>query len=315
MKIRKWGRVLPLLLCGAVLSGAEPSIVYGAEVLSGYVAENVSSAEVFLDYEEDGTAVKAGRAAGDVFSQPEILTASSQDTVGVTVYGKEEYKKAFQVLSIVNQERKKAGLDGLAMDASMLNTAMLRAFETVLYWSHSRPDGSSCFTANHMMYGENIAWGSSTAVDVMNLWMNSEGHRANILGGYKSIGIGCVEVNGRYYWVQCFGNAVNSRAKKSDYPDRNRRRQVQVKKDAEHYKASFKIPKTKITVGETVKPKVYWDGMELKKSAVTVKSSNPSVCQVKNGAIKGIRKGTARITIYYEGYPEKAQRKTVTVRK
>lgn len=53
--------------------------------------------------------------------------------------------------------------------------------------------------------GENIAYGQSTPAEVMNGWMNSSGHRANILkSDFKEIGIAAFYKNGRYYWVQLF---------------------------------------------------------------------------------------------------------------
>ena len=90
------------------------------------------------------------------------------------------YAKAFQVLDLVNKERAKQGLSPLTMDSSLLDTAMQRGFENVLYWSHTRPSGQDCFSANSLMMGENIAMGPDAAGQVMNLWMNSEGHRNNI---------------------------------------------------------------------------------------------------------------------------------------
>ena len=56
-----------------------------------------------------------------------------------------------------------------------------------------------------MHYGENIAYGQTTSEDVMNAWMNSAGHRANILGEkYTHIGIGVYESGGVIYWSQFF---------------------------------------------------------------------------------------------------------------
>mgnify|MGYP000414688605 FL=1 len=138
----------------------------------------------------------------------------------VSVMVREEYKKAFEVLELVNKERKKAGADPLVMDQGLLETAMKRGAETVIYWSHTRPSGQSCFSADSSMAGENIALGNSTAESVMESWMNSPGHKANILGsGYKSIGIGCVKCNGGYFWVQCFGRETGTSVSAKSYKD------------------------------------------------------------------------------------------------
>ena len=117
---------------------------------------------------------------------------------------------AMQVLSIVNSERAKYGLDALTYDAHLSSAADVRAMEIKTLFSHTRPDGRSCFTAldevgySYHKAGENIAYGQRSAGEVMNAWMNSEGHRANILGDYDYIGIGVYEKGGVIYWSQFF---------------------------------------------------------------------------------------------------------------
>ena len=78
-------------------------------------------------------------------------------------------------------------------------------------FSHTRPNGASCFTAlteagvSYARAGENIAYGQSTPEAVVQSWMNSSGHRANILSSsFTSIGVGCTVVNGTAYWAQLF---------------------------------------------------------------------------------------------------------------
>ena len=117
---------------------------------------------------------------------------------------------AMQVLSIVNSERAKYGLDALTYDAHLSSAADIRAVEIKTLFSHTRPDGRSCFTAldevgySYRKAGENIAYGQRSAEEVMNAWMNSDGHRANILGDYDYIGIGVYEKGGVIYWSQFF---------------------------------------------------------------------------------------------------------------
>ena len=121
--------------------------------------------------------------------------ASDGKTTNINVPGTMDYTKAQEVLKIVNENRKAEGLDELVMDEELMETAMLRAAETAILFDHTRPDGTLCFSASSKMYGENIACGSTTASGVMNVWMNSEGHKSNILrSGFKSIGIGCYKV-------------------------------------------------------------------------------------------------------------------------
>ena len=113
-----------------------------------------------------------------------------------------------QVVKIVNDERAKHKLAPLQIDESLMKSCNTRAKEIVTKFSHDRPDGTSCFTAIEIQYraaGENIAKGQNNAEAVMNSWMNSEGHRKNILSeNYTHIGVGCFESNNSLYWVQLF---------------------------------------------------------------------------------------------------------------
>lgn len=89
-------------------------------------------------------------------------------------------------------------------------------------FSHTRPDGSDCFTAvngEYGMMGENIAAGQPTPEAVMIDWMNSQGHRENILTPeYNVIGISCyLDETSEYgfHWVQMFGKNKKSVKRKS----------------------------------------------------------------------------------------------------
>ncbi len=117
-----------------------------------------------------------------------------------------------QVLQLVNEERAKAGVTALAAGPDALNdAAQKRAEELVEEFSHTRPNGTTCFSVlpeyglNASYRGENIAMGQYSPSEVMTSWMNSDGHKANILNGnYRSMGVGYVEADGTYYWVQIF---------------------------------------------------------------------------------------------------------------
>ncbi len=117
-----------------------------------------------------------------------------------------------EVAKLVNQERKKAGLPSLTLNVKACNAATIRAKEIQQSFSHTRPNGKSFSTAlkeaniSFSGAGENIAWGQKTAQAVMKDWMNSSGHRANILNEkYTQIGIGYVlNDSGIPYWTQLF---------------------------------------------------------------------------------------------------------------
>ena len=129
----------------------------------------------------------------------------------VTISGDENYSEAFEVLALVNKERGKNGLKPLVMNQSLMDTAMQRAAECAVLFSHTRPNSSTCMTANSLMIGENVAINQENAAEVMDSWMNSEGHRANILTeNYTTIGVGCFKNNGIITWVQCFGAGSDS---------------------------------------------------------------------------------------------------------
>lgn len=115
------------------------------------------------------------------------------------------------VVRLVNAERAKAGLSALTVDAKAQAAAQVRAREQAQSFSHTRPNGSSYSTAlteagaSFRASGENIAYGQKTPEAVMNAWMNSSGHRANILSArFSAIGVGYAEVNGQAYWTQLF---------------------------------------------------------------------------------------------------------------
>lgn len=123
------------------------------------------------------------------------------DAEGVSAY-------AAKVVDLVNAERAKAGLSALTLDLDASRAAQVRAAEIRSSFSHTRPGGKSCFTAlqeagvSYRSAGENIAAGQRTPEEVMTAWMNSEGHRKNILSSqFKAIGVGYLEGG---YWTQFF---------------------------------------------------------------------------------------------------------------
>ncbi len=118
---------------------------------------------------------------------------------------------AQQILSLVNQERGKAGMSALTLNTSMNSAATVRAGELFQRFAHTRPNGSSCFTAlqqagvRYQGAGENIAYGQTSATAVMRDWMQSTSHRANILNPkWTQLGVGQTTRNGVNYWVQFF---------------------------------------------------------------------------------------------------------------
>lgn len=121
-----------------------------------------------------------------------------------------------KVLELVNVERKSEGLSELQLDSTLCQAAEVRAKEISVLFKHTRPDGTQCFSIleeydyRYMAVGENIAAGQATPEEVVDSWMHSEGHRANILSSsFSRIGIGYYALSNDiygHYWVQMFSD-------------------------------------------------------------------------------------------------------------
>ena len=129
-----------------------------------------------------------------------------------------------EVLELVNQEREKEGRSPLAWCDGLGDLARAHSNDMCDrgFFSHVNPEGENptargraghagSYTFDPIVpnpyngVGENIAMGYSTAEQVMEGWMNSPGHRANILNGkYTHIGVGICSGCGKH-WTQCFG--------------------------------------------------------------------------------------------------------------
>ncbi|MDD4779273.1 MAG: CAP domain-containing protein [Tissierellia bacterium] len=119
-----------------------------------------------------------------------------------------------KVVQLVNIEREKNGLQPLSLDSAISNVARTKSKDMAdnNYFAHQSPTYGSAgdmlkqFGINWIAWGENIASGQDTPEEVVNAWMNSEGHRANILSSnFTKIGVGYVtNSNGTPYWTQMF---------------------------------------------------------------------------------------------------------------
>lgn len=113
-------------------------------------------------------------------------------------------------------------LSPLTYDYNLEKVAMQRAVEAAMSFSHTRPDGTSCFTAwsgsgSWSNYGENIAAGLSTTYATFKQWREDDeeylyqGHRRNMLSSsFTKIGIGHVVFNGIHFWTHAFGKGTGS---------------------------------------------------------------------------------------------------------
>ena len=115
---------------------------------------------------------------------------------------------ASAAFSLVNQKRSAAGLGSLTWSDKLTSAAMVRAQEIVSSFSHNRPNGSAWYTVDSsVMYGENLAKLYYTGDSVVDAWMASPTHAANIMdGGFKTVGIAVYQAdNGNWFWAQEFG--------------------------------------------------------------------------------------------------------------
>ncbi len=135
---------------------------------------------------------------------------ANEDATGFVVSG----SMTSQVVMLVNKERASNGLQSLALDSQLAKLAQMKAEDMAKngYFSHTSPTYGSAFDmmktygVSYKTAGENIAKGQKTAQSVMNGWMNSSGHRANILkSDYTKIGVGYAKASdGTTCWVQIF---------------------------------------------------------------------------------------------------------------
>ena len=142
-------------------------------------------------------------SSANVFANTTTTTAASTTNTVVAYENK--------VLELVNVERRKAGLKPLAMDESIRKVARLKSqdMQAKKYFSHTSPTYGSPFDMmkkhgiTYKTAGENIAMGQKTPEAVVKAWMNSPGHRANILkASFTHIGVGYVATGN--YWTQMF---------------------------------------------------------------------------------------------------------------
>ena len=155
------------------------------------VRQDGQNVEINLHGEGDGY-IAIHYRSGHEFIYHFIIKKDADDVSKFSVHD-----VAQQVLALVNEERRKAGVAPLKLSAELQSAAAIRAEEITRRFSHTRPDGNN------------------TAAKVVQQWMNSPGHRANILrSDYTELGVGyAYKENSQYkhYWVQIFRRPMPGR--------------------------------------------------------------------------------------------------------
>lgn len=218
IRITRIRKMIAMALCSLVLL-LPASIAWaeaGLAVAAGSDATLTDSVSGSMAVE--GGAVEDG--IGDAASQgaigPRALSESrANGTFYASMNGGLWQTEAYRMLAMVNAERARVGVPALQWDYDLEQSAIQRAAEIFLMFSHERPDGSSCFSAfpsGLSMYGENIAMASfGNADNAFNMWYNSPGHYANMTNaGFTKVGIACFTGPDGVYWVQCFGAGGSS---------------------------------------------------------------------------------------------------------
>jgi len=164
-------------------------------------------------------ALAAVFAAGLVVTLVPATTRAHADNVCTpdSSWGTINSSFAAQVLTLVNQHRASIGVGQLTTDGALQASAVWKSMNMagLNYFDHNDdPIGrtvqqrlTDCGWPTNLGWGENIAYGFSTPADVMNAWLNSPGHKANIENpSFNTTGIGvAANAQGVYYWTQDFG--------------------------------------------------------------------------------------------------------------
>lgn len=158
------------------------------------------------------TGCGAGGVLGEVLgSGPGPLPGGDPGTDGEMT--EDELAWALEILDRTNTERANANLDALEWDAlaAAVSQAHNRDMRTRGFFAHDNPDGldpgQRLRAAGVTMsgWGENIARGQATPAEAMNSWMNSQGHRENILRDwFTDLGVGVLRLSGGPWWGQSF---------------------------------------------------------------------------------------------------------------
>lgn len=255
----------------------------------------------------------------------DFSASAANKTISITTNVIENYDYANSVVSKINNERSKKGKSKLKIDSTLTSYAMQRAAELACKYSHTRPNGSDCLSIGKKANGENIQAGAVSATEVMSIWMNSKGHKENILrNSFKSVGVGCVKINGYYFWVQLFSKSSGNGEKTTGTKYKNRNINV-TKKNLYFYINTYDLASNSYNYGNELD--LYYDGIDYEmipngyqiqvnavdmsndfysgvtdaivdKSMFSYSSSNSNIFTVSSSGVVNIKKtGTATLTI------------------
>ena len=235
--------------------------------------------------------------SGKSFAADATISEDGYPEIGVSCTNNYDYAK--EVLLKVNNERSNVGVSSLKIDKELTEAAMQRAAEISILFEHERPNGETCFTVCDKAWGENIAAYQTTPTAVMNSWMNSEGHKANILkSDWKSIGIGCAKINNKYYWVQLF-SPYESEDEDVENGTKSVTTKVEVPLSNFNVSAGGKSS-LELEVGKEASLKTTFlyndETIAIDNSEITYSIDEESIAVIEDGKIKALRVGTVTVT-------------------
>ena len=256
------------------------------------------------------------------FSLLPLHTAAAADT-SVSITGDAVYQYAWDVLDRINAERTANGLSPVEMDAVLLDAAMQRALECAVYYDHTRPDGSDCFSVCSWRgwVGENIAVGYGSPDAVMDGWMNSQGHRENILRSvFTSVGVGVFMYNGTLFWAQIFDAGTPRSVDKSNQTQTI----TQTVPLSQSYVSLFTSQETSVSltaektfqIASIRNRNAGWSYTYINVAAedLSYTSADTSVATVSaSGIISPVGNGSTTISVFLPGCEDKSLEYTVTV--
>lgn len=274
---------------------------------------------------------------------PASVNAAGSRTATINIelqYGQTEARDMLQMINTFRTNQQESwvwnqsntekiyysNLAPLQYDYTLEKAAMLRAAEIALSYSHTRPNGTNCFSACENIaftsLGENIAAGYPTGASVFEGWQETndpydgQGHRRNMLNdSFNTIGIGHVYFNGTHYWVQEFATVRSADTTSTPANDAKSTVSLEVL-SSNISNVSLTCSETSLTLSEgeqlplpaTEVTAVIADHFprnltcpiipqENADSTITWTSSNPSVADItSNESIQALAEGTATLT-------------------
>lgn len=224
----------------------------------------------------------------------------------VEVRGTKNYSYAYEVIDAVNTLRLQNGLPALNVDDKLMDVAMQRAAECSIYYSHTRPNDTSCLDIfpSATAKGENIAAGQTSPSSVMDDWRNSPGHYANMVDAdYTSIGVGCFCIDGHYYWAQSFTNGGATSHIRSD----NVQSTISVPVSSNHFILRSNSDPITVKVGETFQLPIQIINSGFHNTPTTIQAeisscNSPSIVAISEEplTITGKHTGSGTVTVSFE---------------